>query len=343
MSLMLQSQFQDDLDLRIAAKDYFVDAFNQYPMHFPEYFYVTTSQLKSDTTSELGGFSAPSSVGEGSDLPEVSAVEGYDTTFTHALYGQTPSVSYQLQQDDPKGIMQNIQTYAQMHARAMQTAACKLAANVLINGWATAGPDGQYLLDTDHPTSPTNSTQLSNMITTKLDSGGNAVSELVAKAANNGRDMAGNQINYATYVLVVPPALKNNALKSCVALYGVPFAISNYGGYAGVVGGTEAPSPIQTGEIFRTNTQTGSAIKVVEEPFIGSGYTGGSDVTWYLIASPADAGPFHSLRFYWRERPRIATEAMIVQKNLALPIPGICRMSAAPLGWRHVWGSNGTA
>lgn len=341
MSTVIRSGYPDLFDLSIAAQNYFVDAFEQYPMAFPQYFYVDTSTLKSEKVSELGGLTEPSEVGENNDFPEATPVEGYDTTFTHAKYAQTVPISYEAREDDPKGILTNLQAISKAHVKAMHTKACKLAANVLINGWATACPDGQYLIDTDHPTSPSNATTLSNKITSKLDSAGLAVQDMITKIMNNGKDMAGNQIMFGTWRLVVPPALYSNALKSCVALYGSPYAVSNVGVFSGVVGGGQQPTPIQTGEIFRTSTTTGQSIMVVQEPCIGSGYSGGSDVKWYMIADPQDAGKAHSLRFYWRAVPQIVNVSYD-QENFALKVPGLMRCSAGAVGWRHVWGSDGT-
>lgn len=342
MSTLLRSSTVDLVDLSIAAKDYFVDAYQMYPMPFTLYFDVLKSTLKSDKVSQLSGLAAPGAVvGENDDFPEVTPEEGYDVTFTHDQYARSLPISRLLQADDPKGVFNGVQNAVRMHVKAMQQKACTLAAALITGSMATAGPDGQYLVDTDHPTSPSNATTLSNKINSKLDAGGLAVQEMITKIATNGKDMAGNQIMYNRWKLVVPPALHANALKSCVALYGAPFQISNVGAYSGVVAASGQPTPIQTGEIFRQNTQTGATIEVVQDPFIGSGYSGGSDVKWYMIAAPEETSGFHSLRWYWREAPTVFP-VWINDKNKAIHVDAAMRCSVGAIDWRHIWGSDGT-
>lgn len=341
MSTLIRSVTPDLSDLSIAAQDYFVDAYQMYPMPFLNYFDVHDASLKSEKVSQLSGLPAPGEVGENVDFPEATPEEGYDVTFTHAQYAQSLPISRLLQNDDPKGIYTALQSHARSHVRAMQQKACLLASALITGSMATAGPDGQFLIDTDHPTSPSIATTLSNLITTKLDAAGLAVQEMITKIATNGKDMAGNQILYSRWKLVVPPALHSNALKSCVALYGTPFTVSNVGVYSGVVGGMSSPTPIQTGAIFTQNTSTGATIEVVQDPFIGSGYSGGSDVKWYMVAAPEETDGFHSLRWYWREAPTVLP---VWQNNVnkALHLDGVMRCSVGAIDFRHIWGSNGT-
>jgi hypothetical protein len=341
MSTLLTVTAADLMDLSIAAKDYFVDAYQAYPMPFTEYFDIQYSTLKADHISQMSGLTAPAEVGENGDFPEVTPTEGYDVTATHLQYAQSLPISRILQADDPKGVYTRLETHARSHVKAMQQKACILASTLLTGSMATVGPDGQYLVDTDHPTSPANATTLSNKITTKLDAGGLAVQEMITKISTNGKDMAGNQILFNRWKLVVPPALHSNALKSCVALYGTPFAVSNVGVYSGVVGGASNPTPVQTGAIFRQNTYSGATIEVVQDPFIGSGYSGGSDVKWYMIASPMESAGFHSLRWTWREEPQVLP-VWQNQVNKALHLDGVMRCSAVAIDFRHIWGSDGT-
>lgn len=342
MSTLIRSNTVDLLDLSIAAKDYFVDAFTRYPMPFEMYFDIQTSTLKSDKISEMSGIEAPSTtVGENDDFPEVIPIEGYDVTFTHDQYARSLPISRLSLEDDPKGVYSNLNNFVNMHVRAMQQKACTLAAAVITGSMATAGPDGQFVVDTDHPTSPSNATTLSNKINTKLDGAGLAVQEMITKIATNGKDMAGNQILFQRWKLVVPPALYANALKSCVALYGSQAHIATAGVFANGVAGNGNPTPIQSGEIFRQNNFTGSTIEVIQDPFIGSGYSGGSDVKWYMIAAPEEAAGYHSLRWYWREAPKIYP-VWQNEKNKAIHVDASMRCSVAALGWRHIWGSDGT-
>lgn len=342
MSTLIRSNTVDLLDLSIAAKDYFVDAFQRYPMPFTMYFDIHDSELKSEKVSEMSGIEAPGTVvGENDDFPEVTPIEGYDVTFTHDQYARSLPISRLSIQDDPKGVYANLQKFAEMHVRAMQQKACLLASALITGSMTTAGPDGQYLVDTDHPTSPSNATTLSNKITTKLDAGGVAIKELITKIDTNGKDMAGNQILFNRWKLIVPPALYDNALKSCVALYGAQAHIVTAGVFSNGVAGNGNPTPIQSGEIFRQGDRAGSTIEVIKDPFIGSGYSGGSDVKWYMVAAPEEAAGYHSLRWYWREAPYIYP-VWENPRNKAIHVDASMRCSVAAMGWRHIWASDGT-
>lgn len=345
MSVHIRSSYPDAVDLSIAAENYLLDAYAQYPMPFLQYFDVVDmpdGAGQSQKISHLGGVPALPETGENSDYPEATMVEGYDKTLTPLKYAHKIEISEELAADDPKGVFSMLESQINAHYKGATQRACIVAATILNTATSTAGPDGQFIIDTDHPTSPSNATTLSNEIDTKLDQAGLAIKEMYTKIATNGKDMAGNQILFGKWLLVVPPALKYEALRACTAIYGTPFAVSNVGVFQGVVGGLAAPSPIQTGELFRTSTTTGSTIQVVEDPFLGSGYTNGSDVKWYLVADPAQAKGKHSLRFIWRQMPALK-QVTIDPDTQAISVPFSMRCVAGAVDWRHLWGSNGTA
>ncbi len=342
MSTIIRSNYPDLFDLSIAAQEYFVDAYAAYPMPFTMYFDIHGSTAKSDKISQLGGLAAPGAVvGENDNFPEATPEEGYDVTFTHDQYARTLPISRLAIEDDPKSVFRGVENAVRMHVKSMNQKASILASSLLTGSMTTTGPDGQYLVDTDHPTSPSIATTLSNKITTKLDAGGLAVQEMITKIATNGKDLAGNQILFNRWKIVVPPALYANALKSCVALYGAQSHISTLGSYGTPVAGNGNPTPVQTGELFRQNAYTGATIEVIQDPFIGSGYSGGSDVKLYMIADPAETFGFHSLRWYWREAPMIHP-VWIKGENKAVHVDASMRCSVGAIDWRHIWGSDGT-
>lgn len=342
MPTIIRSNTPDLMDLSIATKDYFVNAYGEYPMPFEMYFDIHQGTHKSEKVSQMQGIEAPGTiVGENDDFPEVTPVEGYDVTFTHDQYARSLPISKLSIDDDPKGVYAKAESFIKMHVQAMKQKASVLAGALITGSMSVAGPDGQYLVDTDHPTGPSIATALSNKITTKLDSAGIAVKEMITKIATNGKDGAGNQIMFGRWKLVVPPALHGNALTSCVALYGAPFYVANQGVFSNVLAGSGSPTPVQTGAIFRQNQNTGATIEVVQDPFIGSGYSGGSDVKWYLVAAPEETSGFHSLRWYWREYPQ-TYPVWQNPRNKAFHIDASMRCSVAAIDWRHIWGSDGT-
>lgn len=341
MATLIRDNVPDLMDLNIAAQDYFVDAYAKYPMPFLQYFDVHGSTKKSETVSEQSGVSAPGVLGENDDFPQVSPIEGYDTTLTNLEYAQSLPLSRNLLRDDPKGIYTTLQRQVNSHVKAMNQRASLLAAAIITGSMTVAGPDGQYLVDTDHPTSPSNATTLSNKINTKLDPAGIALQEMITKIATNGKDMAGNQILFGRWILVVPPALHGNALKSCVALYGEPFSLASLGVFSELMAGRAVATPVQTGAIFNQKPFMGTTIEVVQDPFIGSGYSGGSDVKWYLISAPDEANGYHSLRWQWREEPKVI-DVWERKENKAMNVDGLMSCAAGAIGWRNIWGSDGT-
>ena len=323
---MLRANFPDLYNLAIMAQNYLNDPYTMTPPVSQRIFDVHDETLKDVTVSELGGYDMPDETGEGVDLPEGAMVEGYDKTFTHAKYAKVIPVSYEARQDDPKALV-NFQNLAKFHANAMVHRHEKLAAAVLTDGFATNGPDGQYLFDTDHPVSPADATQKSNLITTILDDAGVAVNEILQKFAANAVNLAGQPIDVTDWYLVVPSALQSNALKSVTALYGSASTNPN-------------PSPLQSGALTG-----GSPIEVVAWKWLDEAQ-GGSNVKWYLIAKPGSFQGTHSLRFNWRLRPTTNDgddiKPWVKDSNLSWNVPAVMRMSVGPIGWRHVIASNGT-
>ena len=106
-----------------------------------------TMEYKSDSISGLGLWE---DADEGSGGQYDDPVLGYVKTFLQAKRRKRFRVSWESVDQDEYVLMTKIGT-AQEMGRGSRATVEKKTANFISNGFATAGPDGQYLFDTDHP------------------------------------------------------------------------------------------------------------------------------------------------------------------------------------------------
>ena len=109
-----------------------------------------TSEYKVDGLSGLGLWE---DAGEGEGGQYDDPVLGYPKTFTQAKRRKRFRVSFEAVDHDEYALMSKVGT-AQEMGRGARGKVEKGLANFLSDGFATAGPDGQYLFDTDHPKNP---------------------------------------------------------------------------------------------------------------------------------------------------------------------------------------------
>lgn len=343
MSIVLRGSFPDLNDLRIASSEYIVDAMDKYPAVYPFYCHVgEVGDKKEVKGSQLSGIPPLQETGENEDFPLAAPVEGYDWTASTVTYKAKIQVSIESQQDDPKGIWSNLQTQIAMGVQAGMSRVDIVAANKLIDGWSVTGPDGQFLFDTDHPQSPINTTQYQNTITTKLDAAGIALQDMWTQVSKT-KDMAGHRIIFPKANLVVPPALKTNALKSVTAQFGTPLYVHTSGT---AYSGSSAPSPAQTGQLYSAPGISVSAPTVVEQPYVATGNTSdagnaGSNVKWYYVGDPAVIGNKAAIHVYWKYRPQLFN-AQINPNNGAFEALFLMRCAVVVTDWHYIFASDGT-
>lgn len=328
MATLIRSNFPDLHNLNIEAGAYAVMEYGMQPTVYDKFFQVIPlAGRKEWITSNMAGIGDLDLTGEGEDYPEGSIVEGYDKTFTPLKYTKSLDISEEQWDDDPKGVLSRAETFGRMFGRAAAKKADKLCAAILNGAFdATLTPDGQYLVDTDHPKSPQESgTTYSNKITTVLDANGVAVEEMYEKFYNNAFDMAGDQITVASWSLVVPPALAVPAHKTAKAIYGTTSATN--------VAGTTAPTPISSGELM-------GSLGVIVNPYL-SAANGGSDTAWFLVANPSSVMLGEGSLLYVERQPLTIFPVERGQKNNDYIMKASIRGTAGARDWRLVWGSTG--
>ena len=120
-----------------------------------------TSEYKTDGISGLGLWE---DADEGSGGNYDDPILGYPKTFTQGKRRKRFRVSWEAVDQDEYVMMSKIGN-AQEMGRGARATVEKKTANFLSNGFATAGPDGQYLFDTDHPKNPDEATTIfSNLL-----------------------------------------------------------------------------------------------------------------------------------------------------------------------------------
>jgi len=109
-----------------------------------------TMEYKVDGLSGLGLWEAAD---EGAGGQYDDPVLGYPKTFTQSKKRKRFRVSFEAVDHDEYSLMNKVGT-AQEMGRGGRAKVEKDLANFLSNGFTTAGPDGQYLFDSDHPKNP---------------------------------------------------------------------------------------------------------------------------------------------------------------------------------------------
>lgn len=106
-----------------------------------------TSEYKVD---DLGGLGEWEAADEGSGGQYEDVVLGYPTTLTQAKYRKRFSVSFEAVDQDEYALLKKVSDAKNM-GRGARAKIEKLTSAIIYGGFATAGSDGQYWFDTDHP------------------------------------------------------------------------------------------------------------------------------------------------------------------------------------------------
>jgi len=142
--LQLYTPIYDEFMLETFAQDKQVN-----PMIYDD---VTdkTKDHKVDSISGLGLWE-DAEEGEGGNYDD--PVQGYAVTLTPTKRRKRFRVTWEAVDQDEYALLGKVGE-AQAMGRGARATVEKKTANYLSDGFATAGPDGQYLFDTDHPKNP---------------------------------------------------------------------------------------------------------------------------------------------------------------------------------------------
>lgn len=106
-----------------------------------------TSEYKVD---DLGGLGEWEAANEGAGGQYEDVVLGYPTTLTQAKFRKRMAVSFEAVDQDEYALLKKV-TDAKNHGRGARAKTEKDSSAILYGGFTTAGSDGQYWFDTDHP------------------------------------------------------------------------------------------------------------------------------------------------------------------------------------------------
>lgn len=307
-----RANLADVFDLAIKAEDLANTEFEMLPASFREYFYVKPIQTKDLKLSKIGGPASLTATNEGSDYTEKDITQGYDHTLTVVKYTGVVPLTEEAIADDPKGTL-NAQWLGQEFAKAYIATAEAACATILNNGFtSTTTPDGQVLFSDAHLLT-SGGTTYSNLITSALDAEGAAITTAFRKIRDNFYDTGSRRVNVQNWCLVVPPALKQTALKCTTALYGNQTYAS--------------PTPVQSGELM-------GRIRVVEVADLSS------PTAWFLVPDPMAVG--YDCPLIMLDRQPLRLVAKQAQSNMDYELYGSARFVAGVKGYQ-VLGSTGGA
>lgn len=271
-------------------------------------------RVNAEEFSGYSGLGDIPQVDEAEEFGEDAVMHTYDTTLTAYKYGQTAPISYELLEDDLSGAAQK----ASYYVRAMTRKAEKLGASVPINAFSTSYTsygDGLPLCSTVHTRADGGATQSNASATGITLTESNLETGILAMRGQ--LDDRGNLVSMVPNVLLVPPALENEAL--------VITKSSNRSGTAN-----------NDINVNNMSEYTGGKLKVVVWDYLGAA-AGGSDTAWYLLAQGD-----HQLNWGWRRKPAsVKLPDAVGAKNEVMYWKLSFRAAYGWRDWRGVWGSKG--
>jgi len=141
-----RAAFADLLDARFQQ---IREDFNKIaPTVAEEIYNVGSSTRQDERTSEIAAGGLLTKKTEGNPMTALSAHQGYDKTYTHDTYAGYLEITEEVFEDDLTGSLSRLPTA--LNATVANTVEY-LAFVPLNDGFTTAGADGQYLWDDDHP------------------------------------------------------------------------------------------------------------------------------------------------------------------------------------------------
>lgn len=294
---------------------FMTDAMKQYAQVMPEVYEVITDETKAYIVDDLSGLGMWDSVEEGEGGNYEDPVLGYPKTFTHSKFIKKFQVTFEAIDDDEYALLSKTGQAAQMGiggvARQEQD-----AANIFSGGFATAGPDGKYIFDTDHPKNREETGTLYNNLLSGAFSHDNLEAAETQITANMFT-MAGIPIPInEDPILLHPPALR--------------------GAVARVLSERANERPTTTMRDinrFAKGKAWAWNYKPVEWIYLNSAM-GGSNTAWYIV--------FKSLgyfKFVWRQKPHFTM--WTDEENEFYLYKGRQRYSLGNSNWRGAFGSTG--
>jgi len=224
----------------------------------PKIFEQITDKTSEYKVDDLGGLGEWEAASEGAGGQYEDVVLGYPTTLTQVKYRKRFSVSFEAVDQDEYALLNKVSDAKNM-GRGARAKIEKLTSAILYGGFATAGPDGQFLFDTDHPKNREETgIQYDNLLSGPLSHDNLELAE--KEMADNFKGPDGIMIEVAENpIILVPPALNGTVQR----------LLSDRA--------TERP-----GTPNRDINQFAGRYNPIQWKYL-SAAAGGSDTAWYII------------------------------------------------------------
>lgn len=295
--------------------EFLLGAYSEYPAGCKDAFKevdTTQKDYKVDDLSALGMWESQDElVGGNIEDP----VLGYEKTYTIGKYTKQFQVSFEASDDDEYALLGKVGAAEQM-GRGGRAKEAYDTAQYLVNGFGTAGPDGQYTFSSAHPKNREETGKTySNLLSGAFSHDNLELAETAI--TDNMYDMKGLPIPITMDpVLLYPPALRGKVAR----------VLSDRA--------VEQPDTANR-NINQFATRKGIyTYKPVEDVWLNAA-NGGSDSAWYIMFPWL--GYF---KFVWRQKPHFVSW---VDYNLeAYNFKGRMRYDVGDDNWRGGFASTGS-
>lgn len=305
--IMLRSQFPDFvLEDALPFLDYIVtDEFENFAPRYEMLFNVREMRTGVAQTSQISDLEAAPQVAEGAQFPTKKRYQGFDQNYVALKYGLLLATSQELIDDMEYDVLSK---NGRALSKAFMSTVEILSANVLNNGFSTNGLDGVPLFSAAHPALVPGVADQSNILGTPADLSMTTLKNLCTLMRKT-RDSAGNKINLRAEKLIVGADLEFLAIELTQSTLRVEE--SNAG----------------------VNAVNAVKMEYALKPVVWDYIT--DDDASFVQAGKDD----HSMMFYWRQRPEVATKEDFKTQALLTRLNG--RFAVGYSDWRGICGTEG--
>lgn len=294
---------------------FMLEKFGEETQVMPQVFEVVEDQTKEFKVDDLSGLGMWDEVGEGEGGAYDDPILGYPKTYTPVKEMKKFQASFEALDDDEYALLKKVPLAAEMGVGGRAKVE-KNSADVFNDGFATAGPDGEYIFDTDHPKNREETgVEYDNLLSGALSHDNLEAAETQISA--NMFTMAGIPIPITEDpILLYPPALRGTVARilSERAL--------------------DRPGTTQRDiNRFAAGKSWAWNYKPVEWIYLGSAM-GGSNTAWYIVFK--NLGYF---KFVWRQRPHFVS--WVDEELEFYKFKGRMRAACGCDNWRGAFGSTG--
>lgn len=294
---------------------FLLGTFEEYSLVSEKVFKVMSDETKDFKVDDISG------LGRWEDTEELEAgntedpVLGYPKTYTHGKATKTFQASFESVDDDEYALLKKTGQATEMGTGSRDKLEYD-AAQVYAGVFTTAGADGQYMCDTDHPkNSEETGTTYDNLLSGAFSHDNLELAE--TQVTDEMFSMAGIPIPITKEIILLhPPALR--------------------GAVARVLNERAGDRPGTSNRDINRFVGAGTtySYKPVEWVYLGAGL-GGSNTAWYMV--------FPWLGYFkliWRQKPHFVS--WIDEKLDVYNFKGRMRYSVGSDNWRGCFASTGT-